>query len=402
MWQKVKNIYHLFQALIANIFYGFPAKKIKVIGVTGTDGKTTTTSLIYHILKENQVPASMITTVAAKIGKKEYPIGLHVTTPSSFQIQKFLKMAVKNKDDYFILETTSHSLDQNRVWGINYYMGLITNITPEHLDYHKTFENYVAAKTKLLHQSQIKIANKKTPSYPIIKRFLKDNQSIIDYSQNIKKFDQFPNLTTFNRENFAAAYSVCHELGLTDRQIIETVKNFVPPRGRLDIVYQRKFTVIIDFAHTPNAFAMLLPEIKSKFLKDKGRLIHVFGLAGLRDKTKRPVMGKISSDYADIIILTEEDYRTEKVNMICEQIASGINRDKFIFQTAKKIKDKNCFTIIPQREKAIKKAIQIAKENDVILLTGKGHEQSLARGRREYPWDEKKAVLKILKKFKYL
>jgi UDP-N-acetylmuramoyl-L-alanyl-D-glutamate--2,6-diaminopimelate ligase len=402
MWQKVKNIYHLFQALIANILYGFPSKKIKVIGVTGTDGKTTTTSLIYHILKENRVSASMITTVAAKIGKKEYPIGLHVTTPSSFQIQKFLKMAVKNKDDYFILETTSHALDQNRVWGINYHIGLITNITPEHLDYHKTFENYVAAKTKLLNQSQIKIANKKTPSYPIIKRFLKDKQSVIDYSQNIKKFESFPDLAVFNQENFAAAYTVSQVLGLTEEQILKTAKTFKLPKGRLDVVYQKKFTVIIDFAHTPNAFSNLLSEIKKNLLKNNGRLIHVFGSAGLRDKTKRPMMGKISSEYADIIILTEEDYRTEKIDAICEQIASGINRDKFIFQNAKKIKDKNCFTIMPQREKAIKKAIRIAKENDVILLTGKGHEQSLARGKREYPWDEKKAVLKILKKFEYL
>jgi UDP-N-acetylmuramoyl-L-alanyl-D-glutamate--2,6-diaminopimelate ligase len=402
MWQKVKNIYHLFQALIANILYGFPSKKIKVIGVTGTDGKTTTTSLIYHILKENRVSASMITTVAAKIGKKEYPIGLHVTTPSSFQIQKFLKMAVKNKDDYFILETTSHALDQNRVWGINYHIGLITNITPEHLDYHKTFENYVAAKTKLLNQSQIKIANKKTPSYPIIKRFLKDKQSVIDYSQNIKKFESFPDLAVFNQENFAAAYTVSQVLGLTEERILKTAKTFKLPKGRLDVVYQKKFTVIIDFAHTPNAFSNLLSEIKKNLLKNNGRLIHVFGSAGLRDKTKRPMMGKISSEYADIIILTEEDYRTEKIDAICEQIASGINRDKFIFQNAKKIKDKNCFTIMPQREKAIKKAIRIAKENDVILLTGKGHEQSLARGKREYPWDEKKAVLKILKKFEYL
>lgn len=402
MWQKVKNIYHLFQALIANIFYGFPSKKIKVIGVTGTDGKTTTTSLIYHILKENNLPVSMITTVAAKIGKNQYPLGLHVTTPSPFSIQRYLNEAIKNKDQYFVLETTSHALDQNRVWGINYYVGLITNITPEHLDYHKTFENYVATKTLLLNRSQIKIANKKTSYYQLIEQFLKDKKSVLDYSQNIKKFDHFPDLTTFNQENFAAAYTVCQALGLTEQQIISAVKNFKLPKGRLDIVYQKKFTVIIDFAHTPNAFSNLLPEIKKNFLKNNGRLIHVFGSAGLRDKTKRPLMGKISSDYADIIILTEEDYRTEKVNMICEQIASGINRDKFIFQTAKKIKDKNCFTIIPQREKAIKKAIEIAKENDLILLTGKGHEQSLARGKREYPWNEKKAVLKILKKFKYL
>jgi len=404
MWQRVKNIYHLFQAVIANIFYGFPSKKIKVIGVTGTDGKTTTISLIYHILKTNGIPTSMISSVAAKIGKNEYPLGFHVTTPSPFQIQKFLKMAVKNKDQYFILETTSHALDQNRVWGINYYVGLITNITPEHLDYHKTFDNYVAAKTKLLNHSQIKIANKKSSSYQLIKQFLKDKQSVIDYMQNLKKFESFPGLASFNKENFAAAYTVSQVLGLTEEKILKATKTFKMPKGRLDIIYQKKFTVIIDFAHTPNAFSNLLPEIKKSFLKNNGRLIHVFGSAGLRDKTKRPLMGKISSEFADIIILTEEDYRTENLISICEQIASGINRDKFTYQTLKSLKNKknHFFTIIPNREKAIAQAIKIAKENDVVLLTGKGHEQSLARGKKEFPWDEKKLVIKMLKKFHYL
>jgi UDP-N-acetylmuramoyl-L-alanyl-D-glutamate--2,6-diaminopimelate ligase len=404
MWQRVKNIYHLFQALIANIFYGFPSKKIKVIGVTGTDGKTTTTSLIYHILKTNGIPTSMISSVAAKIGKNEYPLGFHVTTPSPFQIQKFLKMAVKNKDQYFILETTSHALDQNRVWGINYYVGLITNITPEHLDYHKTFENYVATKTKLLNQSKIKIANKKSSSYQLIKQFLKDKQSVIDYMQNLKKFESFPGLASFNKENFAAAYTVSQVLGLTEEKILKAAKTFKMPKGRLDIIYQKKFTVIIDFAHTSNAFAVLLPEIKKKFIKDEGRLIHLFGAAGLRDAKKRPLMGKISSEFADIIILTEEDYRTENLISICEQIASGINRDKFTYQTLKSLKNKknHFFTIIPNREKAIAQAIKIAKENDVVLLTGKGHEQSLARGKKEFPWDEKNVVIKMLKKFHYL
>ncbi len=138
--QKLKNIYHLFKAVIANIYYGFPSRRLKIIGVTGTDGKTTTTHLIYHILKVAGKRVSMISSVYANIGSKVYDTGFHVTTPNPLEIQKYLNLAVKNKDEYFVLETTSHALDQNRVWGVNYKISVVTNITEEHLDYHKTYE----------------------------------------------------------------------------------------------------------------------------------------------------------------------------------------------------------------------------------------------------------------------
>src|SRR3989339_1761298 len=152
--QKIKNIYHLFQAVLANIFYGFPSRKLKVIGITGTDGKTTTTHLIAHILKTAGKKASFVSSVYASIGGVESDIGFHVTTPSSFILQKLLKQSADNHDEYFVLETTSHALDQNRVWGIKYEIGVITNITHEHLDYHRTYEEYVKAKLKLLLNSK--------------------------------------------------------------------------------------------------------------------------------------------------------------------------------------------------------------------------------------------------------
>lgn len=360
MFQKLKNIYHLFQAVAANIYYGFPSKRIKVIGVTGTDGKTTTTHLIAHILKTAGYKVSFISSVYASIAGRDYDIGFHVTTPSSFVIQKFLRQSADNNDDYFVLETTSHALDQNRVWGISYEVGIITNITHEHLDYHKNYEEYEKIKMKLLKMAKIKLK----PT-----------------SQVLKTIDEVPNLTKFNKQNYSSAYRVCRALGLNDEKIFEAMKSFHLPKGRLEVVYDKSFKVIIDFAHTPNAFDNLLSELK-KTTKKNSRLIHVFGAAGLRDITKRPLMGEISSKYSDYIIITEEDHRTEKLEDICNQIAKGIKNKPY--------------EIISNREQAINKAIKMAKKGDVIVLTGKSHEKSLCRGKKEYHWDEHEVVRKAL------
>ncbi|MBI5122446.1 hypothetical protein HZA75_01155 [Candidatus Roizmanbacteria bacterium] len=347
--QKLKNIYHLFQAIVANFYYGFPSRKLKVIGVTGTDGKTTTTHLIAHILKTAGKKVSFVSSVVAE--------GFHVTTPSPFALQKLLKQSTDNNDEYFVLETTSHALDQNRVWGIKYEIGIITNITHEHLDYHGTYENYAKTKLKLLKMAKVGIKN-------------------TDKITSIIK--KIPNLTKFNQYNYSTAYTVCQQLGLSDEMILKAMKSFQLPKGRLDLVYDKDFKVIIDFAHTPNALLQLLPEIRKKYLKQSGRLIHVFGSAGLRDFTKRPLMGAASSKSADIIFVTEEDYRTENLEKICQQITSGI-------------KNKN-YQVIPDRQQAINQAIKAAKKNDLIVITGKGHENSLCRGKIEYLWDEYEVV----------
>ena len=166
--QRIKNIFHLINAFLANLWYGFPSRKITVIGVTGTDGKTTTTELIAHILKTNKKKVSYISTVSAKIGETEYDTGFHVTTPNPWLIQKFIKEAVEKKHQYFILETTSHALDQNRVWGIKYYIGLLTNVTNEHLDYHQTYEEYVKTKERLLKTAKIGVLNVFDKSYSLL------------------------------------------------------------------------------------------------------------------------------------------------------------------------------------------------------------------------------------------
>src|ERR1700690_4068947 len=149
MIQKLKNYFHLLEAILANIWYGFPSKELTVIGVTGTDGKTTTTSLIYHILQNSGKQVAMITSVGAYVGDRLYDIGFHVTTPSPFAVQKYLCQAVSQGNEFVVLETTSHALDQYRVWGVSYHVGVLTNITHEHLDYHHTYQEYVATKSKL-------------------------------------------------------------------------------------------------------------------------------------------------------------------------------------------------------------------------------------------------------------
>ena len=399
-FQKIKNFFHLINALLANCWYGFPSKKITMVGVTGTDGKTTTTELIAHILKKNKKNVSYISTVSARIADKEYDTGFHVTTPNPWLIQKLIKEAVEKKQNYFILETTSHALDQNRVWGVDYYIGVLTNVTHEHLDYHLNYKNYVKAKEKLLKMAKIGVLNVFDKSYSLLSQKSKDKSQ--NYNSKVKIIDHFSSLTVFNKLNYLAAYKVCQILGLSDKQILEGVKSFKLPKGRLDIVYNKEFKIIIDFAHTPNAFLKLLPEIRRKYLKDNGRLIHIFGAAGLRDDKKRSVMGEVAGKYGDVLILTEEDYRTENFYKICEQIEYGLLKQKFVKKSYNLINqnDKKIYTIIKNRQEAINFAIKIARKNDVLVLTGKGHEKSLCRGTKEHPWDEYKAVEIGLKKRK--
>jgi UDP-N-acetylmuramoyl-L-alanyl-D-glutamate--2,6-diaminopimelate ligase len=398
--QKLKNLYHLFQALIANIYYGWPSRKIKVIGVTGTDGKTTTTHLIYHLLKTSGKKVSMISSIHAYVAGREYDTGFHITTPSSFEIQKYIKQAVDNYDEYFVLETTSHALDQNRVWGINFTVGVLTNITHEHLDYHGNYNNYLLTKAKLLLNSSTSIINSDDQSFKQLKAVLSQaGKAIITYGTNDQIDSQIFNrpslkeLTIFNKYNYLAAKTAINSLRIDDEQFIKGYDNFILPEGRLDVVYDERFKVIVDFAHTPNAITQLLKSIEENGLQ--GKIIHVFGSAGLRDNMKRPLMGEASSRYSDVIILTEEDYRTEDPLIICEQIEKGINK---AFTKVKEIKSdqKNVYTIIIDRQAAINNAIKIAEQGDLIIITGKGHEKSLCRGKKEYPWSDKKAVLAVL------
>lgn len=396
MLQRLKNIYHLQQAILANFFYGSPGGKIKVIGVTGTDGKTTTASLIYHILQTAGLKCALLTTVSALVDGKSYDTGFHVTTPNSFSLQKYLKKAVRAKAEYFILETTSHALDQNRVSGIPFQIGVLTNITHEHFDYHKTYQKYALAKIKLLQKAKISIINKDDSSYQLVTENLKKNKykgKVITYGLdktariNPKNFYFTTKLLgKFNQYNCLAAIAALKSININDQFIRQGLLTFKPPPGRQEIVYDKDFRVMVDFAHTPNSFLQILPVVKSM---TKGRLIHVFGAAGLRDSGKRSAMGEASAAYSDIIILTSEDPRGEPIEKINREIIKGIKR-------VKNVKGKSCLEI-PDRKQAIENAISLARRFDTVIITGKSHEKSMNyTGQREEPWDEFKAVNEAL------
>ncbi|MBI4096946.1 MAG: UDP-N-acetylmuramoyl-L-alanyl-D-glutamate--2,6-diaminopimelate ligase [Candidatus Levybacteria bacterium] len=400
MWQETKNIYHFFQAVLASIIYGFPANDLTVIGVTGTDGKTTTSSLIYHILKKAGYKTAVISTVSAIIDGKEYDTGFHVTTPSSFMIQSYLRKAKEAEVKYVVLEVTSHALDQYRVWGIPFKIGVLTNVTHEHLDYHKTYEEYLETKLKLLRMAEVAVVNRDDESFKKISNVkyqmsnikwvtfgLHENADInpVTFSFKTKLIGDY------NTYNILAAVAACQNLGFPDEVIRKAIADFTPPKGRAEVVYDDGFTVMVDFAHTPNSLSQILQTLRKELPKN-ARLIHVFGSAGERDAKKRPLMGRESSRFADIIFLTSEDPRSESPEKIMEEIAEGIDKEEYT----------NILYKAADRQEAINEAIKIARKGDVVLITGKGHEQSMNFGSGEVPWSDHEAVRKALGHLSYL
>jgi len=388
----IKSLYHFIVACVALIRFGFPGRKMTVIGVTGTDGKTTTTTLVYEILKKAGYKVSMISSVHAVVGGKSYDTGFHVTTPNAYFVQKYLADAYEKGDTHMVLEVTSHGLAQHRVMGIPFAVGIITNVTHEHLDWHKTFERYLKTKLSLLTRSDIVILNRdESELYNEAMNILHRGKRIITYGIRRKAKvtpKTFPFKTQlpgeFNKYNCLAAIAATSALGVDAKTIREAVSQVQGVTGRMEVIATSPFQVIVDFAHTPNALDRAL---KTARKMTKKRLIHVFGSAGLRDHTKRPLMGNASGAYADIVVLTEEDYRTENVEHIMDEIARGIPAD---VETHR----------YPNRGDALKFAFSIAKPGDLVIITGKGHEQSLCRGTTEYPWSDQREAKKLLAKLR--
>ncbi|OGD89982.1 hypothetical protein A3D07_00140 [Candidatus Curtissbacteria bacterium RIFCSPHIGHO2_02_FULL_42_15] len=396
MWQKVKNIYHLLRAFTACIYFGFPSKKLTVIGVTGTDGKTTTSHMIYEILKSANKKVSLISSIHAQIGEKTYDTGFHVTTPDPVALQKFLRKVVNSDSECLVLEVTSHGLDQNRIFGVDFDFAVLTNITHEHLDYHKSFENYILAKARLFKGVKVSILNLDDPTFSKIKKLA--NGKIITYSIG-KKADFAPKNFPlklkipgeYNLSNALCAAALATQVGISKKIITKALNNFQGVKGRMEEVDMgQDYQVKVDFAHTPNGLKQALKTLKSRIKGQGSRVIAVFGAAGERDKLKRPKMGKIAAIYADICVLTAEDPRSEKVEDICWQIARGLVRSGK--------KEGSDFYQIYDRQKAIEFAVKLAKPGDIVVCFGKSHEKSMCFGKKEYPWDEFKSVERAITK----
>jgi UDP-N-acetylmuramoyl-L-alanyl-D-glutamate--2,6-diaminopimelate ligase len=397
LFKEVEPYGHLGEAILAQARYGFPAKKLKVIGVTGTDGKTTTCTLITQMLRNSGYKVAMITTISVDYGdgRGEIPNASRMTTMGAVDLAAKLKKIQTAGAEWLVLETTSHALAQHRVWGVPYSVAVMTNISPEHLDYHGTFEKYRDAKRMLFEQTnrntkglQVGIANAddkngayfaKAVANPLLYGLEKGDLRATKLKLNaggsryVAKIDgdeyhiecHLPG--AFNVSNSLAAVAVGRAVGLTKNQIEQGIASLKAVEGRMTRVDEgQKFGVIVDYAHTPESFEKLFKEVKPLV---KGKLIAVFGSAGRRDESKRAAQGEVAGKHADIVIVTEEDDRDCDGQEIMEQIASGA-------QKAGKTIGKDLH-LIHKREEAVDKAITLAKPGDIVMLLGKGHEKSI-------------------------
>lgn len=409
--QRILNYYHLGQAFLANLFYGFPSRRLTVIGVTGTDGKTTTVNLTAQILRRAGFTTALLSTVSAQIGGQTFDTGFHTTTPSPFLLQKFLRQMVLAGAQFAVLEVTSHALDQNRVWGIKFDTAVLTNLTPEHLDYHQTFEEYERAKTRIFSGAKHRVVNHNSPTLPLILKGgvgelltfglsstadiwahnIKEDLTSTAFQVHIRdsKFEVSLNMPgNFNVLNALAALAVGQIYNVSHEAIIKGLAEAEGVPGRMEFIEEgQDFKVLVDFAHTENALRNLLEFLRSKIL---GRIILVFGAAGERDRLKRPKMGQVADELADLVIITREDNRSEDVLAIAQAIAGGTSRKKF----------NQDYFIIPDRRSAVRSALAQARPGDLVALTGKGHEQSLNIDGIETVWDDRKVAREELKKIR--
>jgi len=398
-FRKVEPYGHLGEAVLLQAKHGFPAKGLKVIGVTGTDGKTTTCTLIAEMLRANGYKVAMMTTISVDYGdgKGPQPNKSRLTTMGAAGLVSKLKKIKASGAEWLVLEVTSHALAQHRVWSVPFTVGVMTNVGHEHLDYHGTFERYRAAKKMLFTQVnrnkkglRVGIANADDPSgklfaaevpNPVLYGVKNGGLRATDiqltpsgstYTAAIGK-DTY-HITchlpgSFNVYNSLAAVGVGRAIGLDKKQIEQGIASLKNVEGRMTRVDEgQDFAVIVDYAHTPESFEKMFKEVRPLVQKG-GRLISVFGSAGRRDETKRAAQGKIAGRDCDIVIVTEEDDRDVDGQEILEQIATGAEQSG-------KVKGKDLL-LVHEREEAVQTAIKMAKKGDIVILLGKGHEKSI-------------------------
>ncbi len=442
--------YHKLVGLLAAFMYCFPGRKLKVIGVTGTNGKTTTLNLIAKILEEHNKKVGMISTAIMKVGEKSWLNEAKMTSLDPFSLNRFLRKLKRKRIPYALLEVSSHALEQSRFLGVPFDVGIFTNLTPEHLDYHKDLEDYRKAKGKLFRNVQHSKQKPNTPkalvinsndeSFEYFNHYQADQKYIYEIIDDVKeevvkykrgkkpkvkeqtiKFPETegedllvakeiklePNKTTFELEtkefsgaiktHLSGVFNVQNTLaaiatGLSQNIPLTTIQRAlmkikgVP--GRLETIKNKKgITVIVDYAHTPDALRSVYATIKPLI---KNRLIVVLGACGDRDKTKRPKLGSLAALYADFVIIADEDPYSEDPAAIRAEVINGVVKSG-------KEEAKN-FWEIADRKKAIEFALGKARKDDVVMITGKGCEQLMVKGKKKIPWDDREVARKILNK----
>jgi UDP-N-acetylmuramoyl-L-alanyl-D-glutamate--2,6-diaminopimelate ligase len=406
---------------IAAAYHGWPGRRLRVIGVTGTDGKTTTAHLIHAILREAGHKAGLISSVSAVIGDERLDTGLHVTTPDAHDLQRFLADMVALGATHAVLETTSHGWSQHRADACEFDIGVFTNVTHEHLDEHGSFEAYLQAKARLIAglaatqdkpfgNPRLAVLNRDDASYPYLASVPAANQVSYGLSEHadVRAAQVFVGegigFQTESKDFRVAIHSALEGIynvhnclaalcatvlgsGVSPEAAASGIESMRGVPGRMErIEMGQAFTAVVDFAHTPNALrAALISARRLAGETDRGgRVIAVFGAAGLRDRLKRRLMAEVAAELADLVVLTAEDPRTESLQLILEEMAAGMSVGSK--------REGETFWRIPDRGEAVRFAIRRAREGDVVMACGKGHEQSMCFGHVEHPWDDRTAV----------
>ena len=415
-------------AQLSAAFYDFPGRELTVIGVTGTDGKTTTVNLIYEILGASAIQAGMISTVNAQISGRVLDTGFHVTTPEAPDVQRYLAEMVTAGITHVVLEATSHGLEQQRVACCEFDLAVVTNITHEHLDYHGSYDAYRSAKGRLFSElagthskkrgnPRLAVLNRDDTSFEYLTELVQDLEPIVQivtyglqagagvrgekidpHSHGLRFTARAGDLQIAIESNLIGAYNIPNclaaiattavGLGVEGNFVQQGISAMQGIPGRMEVIdLGQDFLAIVDFAHTPNALQSALQSARQL---TKGRVIAVFGSAGLRDRAKRRMMAEVSAKFADMSVLTAEDPRIESLDAILAEMAEGAQSQGG--------QDGKSFWRIPDRGEAIQHAIHQAEPGDVVISCGKGHEQSMCFGDVEYPWDDRTAMRAALSK----
>ena len=406
--KQLKTIYWRIKSTTVKYYYGNPAKKLKIVGVTGTNGKTTTATLLYEIALALGYKAGLIGTVDILVNDKKIKIEHKIpTTPDSVTLTKIFKQMADAGAEYVFMEVSSHALDQNRVRGINFVGGVFINLTHDHLDYHKTFENYFAAKKKffqMLGVHAFALSNIDDEYGLKMLEGINTNQFSYGFNKNphfhgeIKKLDfngqdlafndisiKSKLLGKFNAYNLLAVWSASSLLGFDMNKVNKILEDIKPPRGRFEhFTSASGVLVVVDYAHTPDALEKILSAIK-EIKPEKGRIISVFGCGGDRDPIKRKIMGNIGATLSDIAIFTSDNPRSEDPDKIIEQMKEGLSKEDL----KKVITNAN-------RHEAISEAVKIAVRGDIILCAGKGHEDYQEIKGEKHHFDDIEEFKKLL------